>query len=563
MPTAPDSPVHPAAPANLPPVLRPEHPPVRSLDELAHRFGGELRGEPGITLTGITLATADLRAGEAFVAIRGVNRHGAEFARAAADKGAVAVITDAEGAGIAASAGLPIVVVDDPRALLGDLSAWVYGTGPDDDIPTLFATTGTNGKTSVSHLLEGILGQLGVTTGLSSTAERHIAGQVIVSRLTTPEASEFHALLALMRERGVEAVAVEVSAQALSRHRVDGLVFDVAGFTNLSHDHLDDYADMREYFEAKMALFRPDRSRRAVISLDSEPGAEVAERSEVPSVTIATPAIAADPEAAAKADWIVEILDERPTGTEFRLSSRDGRSLTTVVPVIGRHMAANAGLAIVMILEGGYTWDALVGALDASAGGSGRIEASLPGRTQLVSGESGPAVYVDFGHSPDAFEKTLAAVRRVTPGKVLFLFGADGDRDATKRHDMGRTGVEGSDILIITDHHPRFEDPDSIRATLIEGARRARPDAVILEYTPPERAIIEAVALAGEGDAILWCGPGHQDYRDIRGARTPYSARELARRALRDAGWPVPDPHWPVPYPEDETPLSDPEREWR
>ena len=288
-----------------------------------------------------------------------------------------------------------------------------------------------------------------------------------------------HALLALMRERGVEAVAVEVSAQALSRRRVDGIVFDVAGFTNLTHDHLDDYADMREYFEAKLPLFRPDRARRAVVCLDSAPGAEVVARSEVPTVTVGTPAIAADPDAAAAADWVVEILDERQAGTEFRLASRDGRSLTTVVPVIGRHMAANAGLAIVMILEGGYAWERLVAALD-----GGRIDAYLPGRTELVSGERGPAVYVDFGHSPDAFEKTLAAVRRVTPGKVVMLFGADGDRDATKRHDMGRAGVEGSDILVITDHHPRFEDPDSIRATLIEGARRARPDADIHEFSP-------------------------------------------------------------------------------
>jgi len=552
----------PTADSRLPPVLRPEHPPIRSLDDLAARFGIARHGDTaGVVLSGITLATADLRPGEAFVAIRGVNRHGAEFAATAAEKGAVAVVTDAAGAELAADAGLPIVVVDDPRALLGELSAWIYGTGPDDDIPLLFGTTGTNGKTSVSHLLEGILGQLGVVAGLSSTAERHIAGQVIVSRLTTPEASEFHALLALMRERGVEAVAVEVSAQALSRHRVDGLVFDVAGFTNLTHDHLDDYADMREYFEAKLPLFRPDRSRRAVISLDSAAGAEVVERCEVPYVTIVTPAIAADP--AADADWTVEILDERQDGTRFRLSGRDGRTLTTVVPVIGRHMAANAGLAIVMILEGGYGWERLLAALDLEHGGSGRIDAYLPGRTQLVSGDRGPAVYVDFGHSPDAFEKTLAAVRRVTPGKVLFLFGADGDRDATKRHDMGRTGVEGSDILVITDHHPRFEDPESVRATLLEGARRARPDAVIYEFTPPERAIVESVALVGEGDAILWCGPGHQDYRDIRGERTPYSARELSRRALRDAGWPVPEPRWPVPYPEDATPLSDPTREWR
>ncbi len=133
-----------------------------------------------------------------------------------------------------------------------------------------------------------------------------------------------------------------------------------------------------------------------------------------------------------------------------------------------------------MILEGGYAWDDLVAALDSTAGGSGRIDAHLPGRTQLVSGERGPAVYVDFGHSPDAFEKTLAAVRRVTPGKVLMLFGADGDRDATKRHDMGRTAVEGSDILVITDHHPRFEDPgvdprDAARGRAARPARRRDP----------------------------------------------------------------------------------------
>lgn len=541
-----------ATPSNLPPVLRPARPPQRELGDLAARFEAEVRGDArGVVVSGITLATADLRPGEAFVAIQGVNRHGAEFARGAAEAGAVAIITDAAGATIAADAGVPLVVVDNPRALLGDLSAWVYDTA--DRLPTLLATTGTNGKTSVSHLLEGILGQLGVVTGLSSTAERHIAGEVIVSRLTTPEASEFHALLALMRERGVEAVAVEVSAQALSRHRVDGIVFDVAGFTNLTHDHLDDYADMREYFEAKMALFRPDRAHRAVVCLDSTYGPEVAERSEVPTVTIITPAIAADP--TASADWVVQIEDERQDGTQFTLTGPQGQRLTTTVPVIGPHMAANAGLAIVMLLEAGFTWERLVTALDGE-----RIDAHLPGRTQRVSGNQGPAVYVDFGHSPDAFEKTLAAVRRVTPGRVVMLFGADGDRDKTKRHDMGRTAVEGSDILIVTDHHPRHENPDEIRATLVEGAQLARPDATIFDYSPPERAILEAVKLVGEGDAILWAGPGHQDYRDIRGARTPYSARELSRRALRDAGWPVPDSSWPVPYPADSTPLSDPTR---
>ena len=530
--------------SNLPPVLRPSTAPERSLDVAASLFGLASRGNTtGVQLTGVTLATREVLPGDVFVATRGQNTHGAQFAADAARAGAVAVITDAAGADIAADSGLPILVTENPRNILGALSAWIYGTGAEDTLPLLLGSTGTNGKTSVSHLLEGMLSQMGVTTGLSSTAERHIAGQVIVSRLTTPEAYEMHALLALMRERGVEAVAVEVSAQALTRQRVDGLVFDVAAFTNLSHDHLDDYADMAEYLAAKLPLFRPDRARHAVVCVDTAAGWDVLRASEIPTVTIATPDLSEDPVAAAKADWRVDILDEKQTGTTFRLSARDGRSLRTTVPVIGRHMAANAGLAIVMLLEAGYSWERISGALVDG------IRAYLPGRTQLVSGPDGPAVYVDFGHTPDAFEKTLAAVRRVTPGRVLMLMGADGDRDKTKRHDMGRTAAEGSDILVITDHHPRQEDPAAIRATLIEGARRARPDAEIHEYSPPEVAIEAAIDLVGPGDAILWAGPGHQDYRDIRGVRTPYSARELARRALKTRGYPVPDSRWPVPYP--------------
>ena len=170
--------------------------------------------------------------------------------------------------------------------------------------------------------------------------------------------------------------------------------------------------------------------------------------------------------------------------------------------------------------------------------GGGGIQAYLPGRTERVSGDRGPSVYVDFGHSPDAFENTLAAVRQFTTGRTIMVFGADGDRDATKRHEMARVAAQGSDILVITDHHPRFEDAASIRATLLEGAKLAADQPrETYEVSPPEQAIRKAVSLAKEGDSILWAGPGHQDYRDIRGVRTPYSARDEARAALREAGW--------------------------
>lgn len=532
----------------LPPVLRPENPPKRSLAALAEHFQLHSNSPLEGAVRGVTNSTADLRPGEIFAAMKGFNRHGAEVATKAQEIGALAILTDPEGAALIAEADevrIPVLITENPRGVLGDLAAWVYQTSPSDQLPLLFATTGTNGKTSTTHILDSLFKQLGVTSGLSSTAERHIAGQVIVSRLTTPEASEFHALLALMRERDVEAVGVEVSAQALSRNRVDGIVFDVAGFTNLSHDHLDDYADFQEYLEAKLPLFQPERAKRGVVSLDSSYGKDIAGRAGIPIVTICTPAIADDPAEAQDADWVVNILQEEQTGTTFELTDGQLRTLKAKVTAIGPHMAANTGLAIVMLLEAGYDWETL----QAAIGQNSTLKAYIPGRTELVSGAVGPAVYVDFGHTPDAFEKTLAAVRRVTPGKVLMLFGADGDRDPSKRFDMARTAVEGSDILVITDHHPRFEDAASIRNTLVSAAREVQPDAEIYEYSPPETAIVEAVKLVGTGDAILWAGPGHQDYRDIRGVRTPYSARELARRALKGQGWEVPDSNWVVPYP--------------
>ena len=230
--------------ARIPPVLRPEHPTPRSLARLVQEFGLEHRGSlDGVEVTGVTVRTTEVQPGDLFAAMPGKNAHGASFAQDAVAAGAVAIVTDAAGADLAEGTGLPIVLVEDPRAALGDIAAWVYRTTEAESpaaLPLLFGTTGTNGKTSTSYLLEAVMRQLGLVTGLSSTAERHIGDLTIVSRLTTPEASEMHALLARMRESEVRAVVIEVSAQALSRNRVDGILFDVVAFTNLSHDHLDD-----------------------------------------------------------------------------------------------------------------------------------------------------------------------------------------------------------------------------------------------------------------------------------------------------------------------------------
>lgn len=508
---------------SIPPILRPDSVVPASFSALVADFGLAFFNAGEAQIFGISMNTNDLRPGDLFVAMPGLKTHGANFAARAIELGASAIITDAAGSQIIESIEVPIALLEAPRKHLGALAAHVYGNLP-MAMPKIFAPTGTNGKTSTSYLLEAILRQLGQVTGLTSTAERHIAGEIIVSRLTTPESTEMHALIARMREKNVESIAIEVSAQALTQLRVDGLQFDVAGFTNLSHDHLDDYGDMQTYFDAKALLFTAAHAKRGVICLDSSFGAQMQAAAKIPVVTISSREEVA-------ADWKVRVTKELPSGTWFEVVAPTGEKLESSIPIIGAHMAHNAALAIAMTVESGVSFSKVA---EAVAPG---INAYLPGRTELVTGQTGPNVYVDFGHSPDAFLNTLAAVRKVTTGKLIMIFGADGDRDATKRPDMAKVSALGSDILVITDHHPRFEDPASIRKTLVDAARDSRADAEVYEVSPPEAAIRKAVSLAGEGDSILWAGPGHQDYRDIRGVRTPYSARNEARAALREAGW--------------------------
>jgi UDP-N-acetylmuramoyl-L-alanyl-D-glutamate--2,6-diaminopimelate ligase len=492
---------------------------------LVAEFGLELRGDlDAVEVTGVALATADLEPGDLYVAVPGRYGHGATYAAEAAEAGAVAILTDEAGAELAAGSGLPIVVTQDARAALGAVAAWIFRT--DENSATLFAVTGTNGKTSVVYLLNGILGQLGVVSGLSSTAERRIGDTAITSKLTTPEASELHALLARMREEAVRAVAIEVSAQALSRHRVDGIVFDVVGFTNLSHDHLDDYSAMDEYFAAKLDLFQPDRARRGVVTVDSDWGRALVEQSRIPIATLST-------SPGGDADWVMTVTEETVDHTAFVLEGPDGRRLATSVPLLGAYMAANAALAIIMLVESGYDLDAIGAALERDGG----IDAFIPGRAERISGERGPVVFIDYGHSPDAFLSTLGALRKVTDGKIVMVFGADGDRDTTKRIDMGAIAARGSDAVVITDFHPRSEDPATIRATLLEGARHAVPDREVHEIADPRAAFRKALSLADEGDVVLYAGPGHEDYQEVAGQRIAYSAREDAKLALREAGW--------------------------
>ncbi|WP_157487167.1 Mur ligase family protein [Leucobacter salsicius] len=476
------------------------------------------------TATGVSLNSRDVREGDLYIGMPGANRHGAEFAQAAADSGAVAMLTDARGAELAAGVALPVLVTErHPREIMGYVSAVVYGT---DNYPgSVFGITGTNGKTSVVYVLAELMRAAGLVPGLSSTAERRVGDEVIPADLTSPESCELHGLLGRMAERDVNAVAIEVSAQAVVRHRLDGVHFDVVAFNNFSQDHLDEFGDLETYFAAKLALFTPEHAKRGVVVVDSPYGQRLARESQIPVTKLAT-------EFGQEADWHLAVTRETLDAVSFVLQGPSGAHFRGSVPLFGKFMAENAALALIMLHEAGVPLAQIEAGL-----AKGRIPVYIPGRLEeMTTPEStGPRFFVDYGHTPGAFEAMLDALGEVAPGKVIFMFGADGDRDTTKREEMGRIAAAGSDTLIVCDYHPRSEPPEAIRAQLIAGARTAHR-AEIIEEGDPRAAVRLAISLAGPDDVILYAGPGHEDYQEVAGQKLPYSARDEVRAALREAG---------------------------
>jgi UDP-N-acetylmuramoyl-L-alanyl-D-glutamate--2,6-diaminopimelate ligase len=509
---------------SIPPILRPEKPNQVKLSELAAELGVDFsEATEDALLTGVSMNTGDLRSGDIFFAMPGFKTHGANFVDQALGLGAVAIATDAKGVEILGKIDAAVIVVENPRLRLGQAARFVYGNhGP--SMPKMYGVTGTNGKTSTVHFLSAIFRQLGAVPGMSSSVERHLADDIIISRLTSPEAPESHALIARMRESKVTDVGWEVSAQALKQHRVDGIFFDVVAFTNLSHDHFDEFDSFEQYLASKMPLFHKSRAGKGVVCLDTSYGQPFLEASEVPCVTIT---LREDVES----DWKVVVTKQATGLTAFDLLGPNGEKVSTSVPIIGDYMASNAGVAILMAIQAGHDWKKLAEAL------RNGIDAPIAGRGDNVAPAGAPSVYVDFGHTPDSIEMTIKAVKNITEGKLVVVVGLDGDRDKIKRPMIGAICARLSDAMIVTDHNPRFEDPAIIRQMIYDGAVAERPDHDIRNLEGPERAIRIAVSMVSKGDTIIWFGPGHQEHRDIMGVRTKYSGREQARQALAEAGW--------------------------
>jgi UDP-N-acetylmuramoyl-L-alanyl-D-glutamate--2,6-diaminopimelate ligase len=492
---------------------RPRSVPVRPLVELATLVGARVP-ETTIGVTGVSLASDSVRPGDLFAGLPGARAHGARFASAARDAGAVAVLTDPTGVPLAAEAGLPVLVVDDPRAAVGEVAAAVYGR-PTERL-TVLGITGTAGKTSTAYLIDSGLRAAGRTTAVIGTVETRLGDEVLDSTRTTPEASDLQALLAVALDRGVGAVAMEVSSHALALGRVNGTRFAVGGYTNFGTDHLDFHASVEEYFAAKAMLF-DGRCDHEVLNLD-DPALKPLLR----PATI-TYSAAGDP----AATWRAGPATPDGYGQRFRVHG-PGVELDAAVSLPGRHNVANALLALAGLVA--------VGVDPATAAEGIAACAGVPGRLQRVPAP-GPVIgVVDYAHKPDAIVAALAALRESTKGRLICVIGAGGDRDRAKRPVMGAAAARGADLVIVTDDNPRTEDPAVIRAAVYEGARMAGGGEVV-EVDGRRAAIGAAVGRAAPGDVIALLGKGHERGQEVGGQVYPFDDRiELAAALSRRFG---------------------------
>jgi UDP-N-acetylmuramoyl-L-alanyl-D-glutamate--2,6-diaminopimelate ligase len=478
-----------------------------------------------VEVTGVSLSSEDIVPGDLYAALPGANAHGAVFAAAAVEQGAVAVLTDEPGMVLLDEAGLgvPRVVVDRPRSVVGAVASLVYGT--QQPPLRLVGVTGTNGKTTTAYLVSSALTALGRTTGLIGTVETRIGDERVKSVRTTPEATVLHALLAVMTERGVDVCVMEVSSHALSQHRVDGVCYDVALFTNLSQDHLDFHPSMRDYFEAKASLFTPQRARSGVVCVDDEWGRELARTASIPVTTVASvPGV--------EAQWQV-VEGERPED----LVLTDGATtlrLRSALP--GDFNRVNTAMAALALMAVGFSAQDAERAL--------LVDPHVPGRMERVSlGTDDPAaglplVVVDYAHTPDAVAAALRALRPTTRGSLVVVLGAGGDRDRGKRAAMGLAAAQHADLVFVTDDNPRSEDPAAIRAAVLEGARGAGATAELHEVAGRAAAIdaaVRAAVAAGPGATVAIVGKGHETGQDVRGTIHPFDDRDEARKALHSA----------------------------
>ena len=481
-------------------------------DLLAGIDGAAVSGDEDADVLGLTLDSRRVRPGEAFFALAGVRDDGSRFVSTAVAAGARVVVGPP---GVRAE-GATVVEVPEPRLALAAMACKFHGD-PSRAMKVV-AVTGTNGKTTTTYMLEAIFAAAGWSAGLVGTTGIRIAGESRPSAFTTPEAPELQALLAEMRERGVQAVAMEASSHALVQRRTWGLSCDAAVFTNLTQDHLDYHGTMEAYLDAKLMLLdgrNGGAGKRTVAVVNADDPAAP----RVFAAAVAGGASVVRFGSAPGVDVQLSGVTPEPGGLHFRLEAA-GHAHDVELPMLGRFNAHNAAAAWTSARALGIPGETAAAALTAFAG--------VPGRLERVDGGGPFTVVVDYAHTPDALERALAACREHARGRVLCVFGCGGDRDRGKRPKMGGIAARLADRAWVTNDNPRTEDPATIAAEIVAGA----PGAGLAVVLDRREAMAAAFNSAEKGDIVVVAGKGHESTQTIGAHVLAFDDRVVARELL-------------------------------
>ena len=492
-------------------MLRPIEEFKRTVESVAALANANLSGNPATVISGLSLSSNSVQQGDLFIALPGEKVHGADFAAEAIARGAVAVLTDEVGAEKILD--VPVIVSAHPRRAAGVISAWFYSE-PMRDLYSV-GVTGTNGKTTVTTLLHQIMSAAGRESGLIGTVETRIGDEVVGSIRTTPESSDLQALTAVMRERHMRNLVMEVSSHAIALERIRGSHFAVVAFTNLSQDHLDFHKNMENYFATKSQLFTFEFADLAVINIDDDYGVKLASSTELPVVTVSR--------------------HNKGATWHFDSISRD---------YVGAHVAIRGGAGILIEgkvhLHGGYNFDNLLMAVAiATESGIDPIDIAtiLPhltgavGRLEPVRLGQKFSALVDYAHTPDAVARVLETAHEISDGRVIAVLGCGGDRDSSKRALMGKALLDGADVAIFTSDNPRSENPEAILAQMTLGLDIQEPSTIIEDRA---LAIRMAVNQAKDGDVVLVLGKGHEKGQEIAGVIHAFDDRVELAKAIED-----------------------------
>jgi UDP-N-acetylmuramoyl-L-alanyl-D-glutamate--2,6-diaminopimelate ligase len=483
----------------------------RTVEAVAAIANATLIGNLSTVISGLTLSSKDVQEGDLFIALSGENFHGADFASDAIARGAVAVLTDEAGA--VKITGVPVIVSSNPRRAAGVISAWFYSE-PMRDLYSV-GVTGTNGKTTVTTLLHQIMSAAGRESGLIGTVETRIGDEVISSLRTTPESSDLQALSAVMRERHMRNLVMEVSSHAIALERIRGSHFAVVAFTNLSQDHLDFHKTMEEYFAVKSKLFTFEFGDLAVINIDDSYGKTLAENTELPVMSVSR--------LDQSATWHYASIESDYVGAHIAIRGSGGILIEGKVHLHGGYNYDNLLMAVAIATESGIDPIDIAAILPQLTGAAGRLESVRLGQNFTA--------LVDYAHSPDAVARVLETAHEITDGRVIAVLGCGGNRDASKRALMGKALHEGADVAIYTSDNPRSEKPEAILVQMTLGLDIQEPSAIIPDRT---EAIQSAVNQAQDGDLVLILGKGHEKGQEIDGVIHPFDDRVELARAIED-----------------------------